>query len=85
MLMMVDTFQHPIRPYGLWGQSPIEDDNRHAIMALWSSDLDNNLACSTLGDIDPEEPKNMAFLVAFDLTQAARESSCSNDVACQNI
>ena len=34
-------------------------------------------------DIDPKEPVNMAFLLAFELTQAAPHSVCLNDVAFQ--
>ena len=33
-------------------------------------------------DIDPYEPVNMAFLLAFERTQAAPHSVCLNDAAC---
>ena len=37
----------------------------------------------TCDDIDPNEPANMSFLLAFERTQAAPHSVCLNDVACQ--
>ena len=35
----------------------------------------------TVDDIDPGEPKNMSFLLAFEFTQAAPQSFFLNDVA----
>ena len=39
----------------------------------------------TVRDMDPGEPSNMSILLAFDLTQAAPQSFCSNDSASSNI
>ena len=56
------------------------------------SDFGKNLAVSlsSHGDIDssaidPSEPSNMSSLLAFEFSQAAPESSWSNDVAFSNI
>ena len=37
----------------------------------------------TRDDIDPNEPVNMAFLLAFERTQAAPHNLCLNDAVCQ--
>ena len=39
----------------------------------------------TVSDIDPGDPSNMRFLVAFEWTQTAPQSCCLNDVALMNI
>ena len=39
----------------------------------------------TCDDIDPYELANMSILLAFEFTQAAWQSCCLNDVACQNM
>ena len=39
----------------------------------------------TDGDIDPDEPSNISFLLAFEWTQAVPQSFRLNDVACQNM
>ena len=35
----------------------------------------------TVCDIDPDDPSNIKFLLAFEWTQADPQSLCSNDVA----
>jgi hypothetical protein len=35
--------------------------------------------------IDPDEPINISYLLAFDLTQGGLQSRCVNDFACQNM
>ena len=38
----------------------------------------------TVRDIDPDEPVNMSFFIAFERTHAGPQSSCLNDTASQN-
>ena len=39
----------------------------------------------TFRDIDPGEPANIRFFLAFERTQAGSQSLCLNDSACINI
>ena len=58
-------------------------------MALLSSSLDpgenTEAGVHTSDDIDPNDPVNMAFLVAFEWTQASPQSLCWNEVASKNM
>ena len=64
-------------------QSPMGNNLRHASKARLSSALEENVAVAvhTVRDIDPDEPVNMSFLLAFELTQAAPQSFWLNDTA----
>ena len=58
-------------------------------MALLSSTLDcgekDGVVVHTVGDVDPDDPENMAALVAFECTQEAVQNFRPNNVACENM
>ena len=83
MSVALETSHPVIGPCGPLGQSPLGDKLRHAATAPMSSDLDDNprVLVHAVGDKDPEEPVNMSFLLAFELSQAALQSFRWNDFA----
>jgi hypothetical protein len=88
--VILDTPHCIIGPCGLFQQSPSGDNSRHVSTASWSSAFDCGknaglLLVHTSDDIDPDEPLNIAVLVAFEFTQGARQSCCWNDDACKNM
>ena len=83
MVVTLDTSHSTIGPCGPFEQSPLGDNLRHAPTASLSSTADENAGevVHTVRDIDPDEPVNMSFLLAFELVQAAPQSFRLNDVA----
>ena len=87
----LDTSHSPIGPCTPVEQSPSEERRRHARTDFKSSNLDcganTEIVVMPIGvhDIDPGEPLNMKFLVAFEWTQAAPQSCCLNEVAPINM
>ena len=83
MSVMLDTSHSAIDPCGPVGQSPIGDNLTHASTALVSSVLDDIavVIVHTDRDIDPDEPVNIFFLLALELTQLIPQSSWLNDAA----
>ena len=88
-----DTSHSPITPYGSLGQSPFPDSLTHLAMAFsscfWDCGANGSFSTGagthTVRDSDPDEPSNITRLFAFELTQAAPQSVCLNDVAPRNI
>ena len=94
MSVTPDTSHSSIGPYGLLEQSPCGDSFRNETTASSSSVVDcgeNNLGVAKVfvgvgvHTIDPGEPENISFLLAFDWTQAAPQSFCLNDFAPSNM
>ena len=84
MSVTLDMSHSAIGPCAPLEQSPLGDNWRHASTAAWSSVVDENggvVVVQAVSDIDPDEPINMFFLLAFELTQAAPQSFCLNDAA----
>ena len=82
MLVTLDTSHSAIGPCGPLKQSPLAGDNlRHMSTAPLSSTANENAGevVHTVRDIDPDEPANMPFLLAFELVQAAPQSYRLND------
>ena len=88
ILFTLDTFHSPIGPCGPSEQSPSGDNSRHASTAILSSDFDCGeksvfvsmvrvgVDVRMIRNIDPADPSNIRFLVAFEWTQAAPQSCC---------
>ena len=89
----LDTSHSPID----WEKLLLGNTLRYASMALLSSGFDRgentaaNVVAKMGGDeqsvcaIEPNEPSNMTFLLAFELTQEAPQICCLKDVAPMNM
>ena len=85
MLETLDTSHSPITPCGP-NDTRVGDTLRLFLVALLSSSFDKNMKpMHVVCDIDPEEPKNICSLLAFEYTQAAVQNLCSKDLARKNI
>ena len=61
---------------------PVKCSLTHSFTALWSSSEDAGENVDVVHpDIDPDEPSNMRFFLAFEWTQAAPQSFFLNDFA----